>query len=423
MCFFESLSEFLFGKTKVLKKVQKPLRTKMKEDKWLDPNRQYQYVNEAGIVMCKYCAPSLGKFKVTSNTVSLQDRNYVTVKDNNGKVNLDFPGACTHPSQQKPLVPPPPCKAVINTEEWENYSDTHINQWNALLLRSIIKCSVSQDYIRILFSGQKNYLEEVEPLFPPRPGHYYKEDGTFLGKISVNEDIYLTDETTFMILKNKKEVEEDKVIAFTELYGLNNKEVLDRANWAYGEGGGNFIETYAQTIENLKNSGKSGYGPKPFASEKQMYQETMLHGTPAKCLYPNYFTGDYKQPNAKAFADARKTKDQSGINSDPKKKAAVKAILDSKRGLLVNEGYNNWRGSGDELYTDAQKKTYSDNASNNRLADQKLIRDDNKKVYATVTTSIDHKWELSGNKYRRHSFYKIRRVNTNGIITEIEGIK
>lgn len=399
-------------------KSKKPETLKKREKKWKDPNEQEKYVCEAGKVMCPFCTPQIGGFAVTSNTISLQDRFYVTEGDNNGKINLDFKGVCTHPSQKTP-----PCKAVISTTQWKNTADTYINDNKALLVKSTIPCMISGQDIKVIHSGQKAVLAKVDPLIPPRPGHYYKEDGTFLGQISVSEDVYITDESSFNLLNKKKEVEESKIIAFTELYGLNNKAVLDRANWAYGEGGGAFVETYAQTIENLKNSGKSGYGSKPFDSETQMYQRTMLHGSPPKCLYPQYFTGAYNQPHAKSFADARKTKNQSGINNDPKKKAAIKAVMDSKRGLLANEGYNNWRGSGDTLYTEAEKKTYQQTSSNNKLPDGKLTKAQGGAVYATITTTIDHKWESTNGKYRRHSFYKIRRVNADGTTTKIEGIK
>jgi hypothetical protein len=144
-------------------KSQKSAKKKRKEKEWKDPNEQEKYVCEAGKVMCVYCNPPIGGFVVTSNTVSLQDRYYVTDGDNNGKVNLDFKGVCMHPSQQKSFAPPPPCKTVISTTKWKNCADTYVNEHYALLVKSTIPCMICQQDIKIIHSGQKAVLDKVLP--------------------------------------------------------------------------------------------------------------------------------------------------------------------------------------------------------------------------------------------------------------------
>jgi RHS repeat-associated protein len=184
---------------------------------------------------------------------------------------------------------------------------------------------------------------------------------------------------------------------------LNVSQLLNRANWVYGEGGGNFADRYAMTIKNMKNSGKSGYGPKAFTSEEAMYKQTMKHGEPAVSLYPDYLDGTYEQPNAKAFAIAKRN--PLDLNKNPKMVLSVKAVIGSLTGRQTNEGYNNWRGSGDKLYTKEQKDVILKKGS--IVEYQDLIRKDTKQVYARVKTVTDHYFEPVGDKYGRHTFKKM----------------
>jgi len=116
-----------------------------KERKWADLEEEYKFVCEGGKVMCKYCSEPIAEIKVTSNTISLQDKPWLTTGDKDGKINFDFKGACLHPSQQKPSSPPPPCKSVIQLDEWTDFSDTNIDNYNAILVKSKIKCLISNE--------------------------------------------------------------------------------------------------------------------------------------------------------------------------------------------------------------------------------------------------------------------------------------
>lgn len=152
------LFDFFTSTPPAQEKPQQPDRNKEKEKQWKDPNEKEKYVNEAGLVMCPFCNPPIGGFVVTSNTISLQDRNYVTEEDKNGKVNLDFKGVCMHPSQKQP-----PCKAVISTTKWKKTADTYVNNFKALLAQSTITCMISGQDIKIIWSGQKAVFNDVKP--------------------------------------------------------------------------------------------------------------------------------------------------------------------------------------------------------------------------------------------------------------------
>jgi hypothetical protein len=143
-----------------------PASKKTKEEKkrkWKDTNESVKFVCERGKVMCPFCSIPVGNLKVTSNTISLQDVYWMTSGDRNGKVNLDFKGTCTHPSQKNP-----PCKAVINLGKWENTSDVHINNHYALLVKSTIPCMISGMNLKLMNSGQMALLTRVDLISPKR---------------------------------------------------------------------------------------------------------------------------------------------------------------------------------------------------------------------------------------------------------------
>jgi len=133
------------------------------EREWADPNEHAKYVCHGGKVQCKYCNVPISEIIVTSTTVMLQDKPWATIKDNDGLVNFNFTGQCMHPSQQKPLCPPPPCKAVINLGEWKDFSKTIIHPNHALVVQATIPCMISGEDLEIVDSGQKATPEKVEP--------------------------------------------------------------------------------------------------------------------------------------------------------------------------------------------------------------------------------------------------------------------
>lgn len=134
-----------------------------KERKWKDPDEDMKYVCQGGKIQCAYCSTPIADILPTTTQVMLQDKPYVTVNDKDGKTNFAFTGTCNHPSQQKPSAPPPPCKMVISLGMWKDYSETKIDVYNALLVKSTIPCMISGEDLKITHSGQMAVLTEIEP--------------------------------------------------------------------------------------------------------------------------------------------------------------------------------------------------------------------------------------------------------------------
>lgn len=72
-------------------------------------------------------------------------------------------------------------------------------------------------------------------------GYFYTKDGVYLGKIGIGNNVYIADESTFLEVQKTNNLN-DKIICFTEKYGLDNNQLLDRANWIFGEGRGEFAD-------------------------------------------------------------------------------------------------------------------------------------------------------------------------------------
>lgn len=242
---------------------------------------------------------------------------------------------------------------------------------------------------------------EIFPALKP-DGYFYTKDGKYLGKTGTGNSVYITDESSFAEMEKGKKIPDDKIIYFTEKSKLNNEQFLNRANWVFGEGGGAFADRYAMTIKNLKEAGRSGYGPTPFDSDEAMYKRTMSHGNPPKTLYPDYLNGSYKGANAQSFALAKRN--LTDLNKSDKMNLAIKAVINSFAKDAKNENYVAWRGSGDKLYSEIEKDA-ENKMSGTIIKDPKLKLDNT--IYGYVYTQKDHYWENVGAKYRRHSFIKI----------------
>ena len=146
--------------------------------KWNSVYEEIKFVCESGKVLCAFCSYPIGDFKVTSNTLGLQNKPWVTVKDNTPQ-NFIFKGVCIHPSQQKPLCPPPLCKSVIRLANWRQFSDVHIDKYFALVKASRIMCHCSGMDVTILHSGQISMLTHFLPFVPKRlimAKEYYQTD-------------------------------------------------------------------------------------------------------------------------------------------------------------------------------------------------------------------------------------------------------
>lgn len=91
-------------------------------------------------------------------------------------------------------------------------------------------------------------------------GDFYTKEGKYIGNDGINDNkAYVVDNEYFdknnNSIKNKVDwgnVKNSKnTINLTEKYGMTNTDLLNRAHWAFGEGGGQLLEYYAHAINNL----------------------------------------------------------------------------------------------------------------------------------------------------------------------------
>ena len=187
-------------------------------------------------------------------------------------------------------------------------------------------------------------------------GDYYGTDGQWLGTDGKNDNkAYVVTEVVKKDIKETTDQGRTVVIgqkldtekSTKQLLSITNTELLNRANWAYGEGGGEYLDHYAHTINNLKAHGKSGR--KPFASDEEMFKTKMTHkaGKTIINMYPGYFNGTAGSPSAKKFAKARGQ--LNTLTNDKTMRAAIGAIIGSITGTTedpTNGAYQWVGGSG-----------------------------------------------------------------------------
>jgi|GEM_PF-2457780 hypothetical protein len=193
----------------------------------------------------------------------------------------------------------------------------------------------------------KNYTYG-EPQDPPEPntkklinsiisGYFYNKEGVYLGKIGAGNNVYITDQATFLEVQKGKDVG-DKILNFTEKYGLNNEQLLDRANWAYAEGKGYAPDYYAFAMNNFK---------KVAGSEKEMYYWGMQDTDPdtkkvRRLEKDKYLSGVYENQSGKAFWNLRKELSKM----TPEMQAEIAAVF--KTQISPDDdptnGSNQWRG-------------------------------------------------------------------------------
>lgn len=165
----KAIIDFFSGSKKESDDLDKPTPKKkqqqQQEEVWADENEPFKFVCEGGKVKCEYHASEV-EIKPTSTQVMLQDKPYATTEDKDGKTNFTFTSVCTHPKWKEK----PPCLSVISLKEWKDFSETKIDNYNALLHKSTIPCSVSGKDLKITHSGQKSDIDPV----------YEKDNGTLL---------------------------------------------------------------------------------------------------------------------------------------------------------------------------------------------------------------------------------------------------
>lgn len=201
---------------------------------------------------------------------------------------------------------------------------------------------------------QNNPILKIDP-DRALDGDFYAENGKYLGTDNIKDDkVYVTSEKTVSANTNSsnKSVNWSNVkesAATTDLttkFGISHTNFLNRANWVFGEGGGNFTDHYAHAIQNLKENGVWGPANKPFKSDEAMFKSKMTHKSGGKILnmYPGYFDGTDGNVNSKAFANLRS--DLGELTSNSGMRASVGSVIGSVMGTTVDptNGAYQWVG-------------------------------------------------------------------------------
>lgn len=173
-------------------------------------------------------------------------------------------------------------------------------------------------------------------------GYFYTPDGIYLGKIGSGNNVYITDQAIYLEIKNGKDLN-NKIVYFTEKYKLNNEQLLDRANWIFGEGRGEFADDYAHTIQNIKNWGPWGQG---YKKESDMYNSMTDGKYSGK---DDFFSGNTGYSTYDDFSKARKN--LIDLNKLKKANIVIKAIINQQTGVTEDQTPNatQWLGYPNKL--------------------------------------------------------------------------
>jgi RHS repeat-associated protein len=183
------------------------------------------------------------------------------------------------------------------------------------------------------------------------PGDIYSSDGKYLKNDGIDDKkVYVVDKSKIVTTEDgtRKWANNDQI----EIKGVDHTDFLNRANWVYGEGGGNFTDHYAHTIQNLKEHGVWGPANKPFASDEAMFKSKMTHKNSSGKIvnmYPGYFDGTDGNVNSKAFANLRK--DLYKLTSNEGMRASISSVIGSMMGTTqdpVNGAYQWVGGAGSQ---------------------------------------------------------------------------
>lgn len=229
-------------------------------------------------------------------------------------------------------------------------------------------------------SNLKNIYDVNEEL--NLKGHFYTKEGKYLGRINLGDNVYITEEATFLEIEKGKTVSNDKIIYFTEKYKLTNTQLLDRAHWIFGEGRGEFATEYAHTIENIKKWGYHGNG----FSEEGTYASMSDNKYKGKT---EFFSGKTGYGNYDDFSKARIY--LNAINKLKNANIVIKAIFDQQRAITTDPTPNatQWLGKINYLskkeIEKGKKLTAADKSYNfqvKKLGKDKVLRKDGKSKYS-----------------------------------------
>lgn len=202
-------------------------------------------------------------------------------------------------------------------------------------------------------------------------GYFYTKEGVYLGRIGAGNNVYISDQATFLEAQEGKDVG-DKIGRFTEKYGLNNEQLLDRANWIFGEGRGEFADDYAHAIQNIKNWGPWGQG---YKNESDMYKSMTDGKYSGK---DDFFSGNTGYSTYDHFSKCRKN--LTDLNNLKKANIVIKAIIDQQTNVTEDQTPNatQWLGYPNTLskkeIKDGEKKTQADKSYDRTIKNMGKIK-------------------------------------------------
>ncbi len=128
---------------------------------------------------------------------------------------------------------------------------------------------------------------------------------------------------------------------------LTHKELLDRANWIYGEGGGSFAYHYAHTIQN----GYETNGNSELKTYHYLMRETYSRDGGVRKTQPipsnEYFAGTWgNRTTGGTREQARNFNNKRSLAMDNMMRRSIMAVIESviNASLDPTKGCNQWRG-------------------------------------------------------------------------------
>jgi hypothetical protein len=190
---------------------------------------------------------------------------------------------------------------------------------------------------------------------------YYTSDGTVL---PFSNELQNKHENRAYLVTESVDSQGKKTYSQVEL-SLSNMELLNRANWVFGEGGGGKLaDHYAHAINNLRRSGNNG---KSFSSDQEMFLKAMNNG--GRTRYPGYFAYEGNPAFGKVrfdvdFSIDHQTKQSrkidhlflTDLNNVAGAKEAIQAVIGVDRGITTDPTSGMMRWGGYETEVDSNDK-------------------------------------------------------------------
>jgi hypothetical protein len=188
-----------------------------------------------------------------------------------------------------------------------------------------------------------NPLNRIDPT---GRGDFYSQEGNYLGTDRKKDNnVYVTTQESVDEFTEEEKINWDKVakakntIDITGKYDITHQELLDMANWVYGEsaGGKEIVDYYAHAINNIMKKYKED--PKKYS----LYKRHVNKG---------FFTTDAPYRLYRRFAENRENLNRINEEKKIKIRYSIAAVIGAVTGLTDNPVGNStlWKGGKTALY-------------------------------------------------------------------------